>query len=198
MLPKEKYKNLHFNKMTMSESSYAKEGDPSSAMVESDIQVIKLDQLNGLVNVYNREFNSSSTVNEISAVDALYIDKNNQFYFIEFKSGKLSNIKNSDIHKKILNSLIVCQDIYDINLDYTRLNAFYIVVCSIPNTEASQELTRPHRNVLQRRHNLNPIIKFDLEKHKNSYFKDIHTLNISDFGSQFLQTWQSQHVVENS
>lgn len=183
----EKYKELLVCKTTMREASLSDVKNPSSFAVDSDIEVFKLDEREGLVNLYRRMFSEEDArKGDISAVDALFTGSD-EIYFIEFKDGAVSNIKPSDIHEKILNSLLIVNDVFGLSLEYARLKANYIVVCNIKDAEP---ITKEHRNMIPNKKHIPPIIKFNLKKFQGVYFKGIYTVNKHKFKKEFLDKWQ--------
>ena len=65
--------------------------------------------------------------------DALYIDRNDKWYFIEFKNG---SIDKSNIYRKLYDSLIMLIELKIIpNIDFVRKNLHYILVYNSENIE---------------------------------------------------------------
>lgn len=130
-----------------------------------------------------------------NTVDSFMIDKNNIWYFIEFKNQKISNAKRN-IDAKGLNNLLVIIDImrhsmkkkeieFD-NLDpmnFIRNNCVYIVVV---NGEKDPETKNQVRNKNLISEKYTPEF---LEKFKQFYFKDAYVYTTEFFEHKFLSNF---------
>lgn len=88
------------------------------SMIESDERVIDFDA------VKNDYIKSLKLTRTPKSNDAL-AQRNETFYFIEFKSG---HVKKHDIAKKIYDSLLILMDIISQGITFTRENVEFILV----------------------------------------------------------------------
>lgn len=147
-------------------------------MCESNITVIHFDKI---PNEYTRgrgwSFGPKSN-------DALYIDKNRHWYFIEFKNG---GINTGDIYRKIYDSLLILLEWRIIpNLDFVRSNITYILVYN----EVKYGECYPARNqtynyiagLAQKETRL-----FGIDKFEQYLFYKTHTYTKEEFNIKFVQ-----------
>jgi len=154
-----------------------------------NMETIKLDD----ISEYRRimlELPEKSWFNPFAAVDAVCIDKDNEWYFIEFKDAKLDNEIKS-IKKKMLNSLWFCfymlsksnKDDHVLNNDvlkFSREHITYIVVIKrdkniedavyIGEAESKTEHYHPRKLI--------EVIGY--------YFKDVYALTELEFRNFIL------------
>lgn len=88
------------------------------SMIESSQTVIDFDAVK---NDYTKDFGLKKTP---KSNDAL-IKRDDQFYFIEFKSGRVNK---HDIMKKIYDSLLILMDIIGEGITFTRGNVSFVLV----------------------------------------------------------------------
>lgn len=125
-----------------------------------DMKILKLDEFSKIYNPKNIS----------SAVDAVCIDHENNWYLIEFKNQKFNDTKSS-VKKKMMGSLWIISGTYlktnnisDISgnpptkniIDFSRKNITYIVVCSSEkNPQEISDKMRQHMASMARK-NYNP------------------------------------------
>ena len=137
---------------------------------------------------------------ELQSNDALYIDKNNIHYFIEFKIGNLLkkynnnnevNIKyglKKDLQLKIYDSIFILSDIGYSNgtkyiqdiVNFSKNNIEYILVYYSKNN--GELKINSH---LFNKANIN-LDKFGLKKFKQFFFKEIYIYDEEEFEKEFI------------
>lgn len=107
--------------------------------------------------------------------------------FIEFKNGKVEGNK---IKTKIWDSLLIFGDIVKQTVDYTRQNAEFVLVY---NEEKNPPDNQMKKGVVQESSSRLGIakrfaqlgktefIRWDLERYKKLYFRDVHTYTRAEF-----------------
>ena len=158
-----------------------------------NMETIKLDD----ISKYRRimlKLPEKSWFNPLAAVDAVCIDEDNEWYFIEFKDAKLDNEIKS-IKKKMLNSLWFCFFmIYKSNrgngvinqdvLKFSREHITYIVVISRDNNIEYAEEIKEKEGCKEHFHHRQLIEVI------NYYFKDVYVLTEYEF-RDFIRNFKS-------
>lgn len=116
--------------------------------------------------------------------DALYINKNNIHYFIEFKNGNYININEFDLIVKIYDSLFILSDIKFQNgnqyiqniVGFSKNNINYILVYNSSS------------NSKKYNYNLRYYIKgkFGLAKFEKFLLREIYIYNENEFETKFI------------
>ncbi|WP_270556604.1 hypothetical protein [Dorea amylophila] len=158
----------------------SKDNSNNICMCKSDIKVIDFDKIpkNYARGKGWRGFPKSN--------DALYIDVQGKWYFIEFKNG---TVEKDDIYRKIYDSLIMLMEwgiIQDFN--YVRENVSYILVYS-------EEKYGKIQWSPARKQNYNYIMNlagqeerlFGIEKFESYLFKETHTYTQDLFENNFIK-----------
>ena len=119
-------------------------------------------------------------VNPPKSVDALYIDENNEIYFIEFKTGKSKNISSDELKLKSVETLLSFMDICKVDRDFARKYITYVVAHSLDSAfDNLQE----------------EIGKFRLNRLKGIYFKNVITLKGAEFDKYIKKhNWQDMKI----
>lgn len=157
-------------------------------MTESEIEVVNF---NGVKNDYIKDLHVSDTP---KSNDALYVGKENKLVFIEFKNGKINDIKEFDIRRKIFDSLLILMDIIKETAAFTRNHLTYILVY---NEERNSQNQKNSTNVQDSKSKLfigshfahkggKKFIRFDLEKFEKLYFKEVYTYTEKEFEDNFV------------
>lgn len=157
------------NLSTLKETSCDSNGKETEYMVNSEVQVVNFDK------VKDSYIRSLKPVITPSSNDALYLGRDNNLYFIEFKNGKLDHKQKSKLYYKIYDSLLIFTDIIGENISYCRKNLSYVLVYNEEKNskaEIAQHITR--------KANL-PFVRFGLERFANVYFKDVLTYTKNEF-----------------
>lgn len=152
-------------------------------MTDSTIQAINFDKV-------KTRYTNSLGLSEESAksVDAL-VTLANVPTFIEFKNGKMKNEKRT-VKDKLRDSLLMYCDITETTISDSRENVDFILVYNqeknpMPHhVKYEMENESPSRVEISK-HFLSKagkeLIRFDLEKYKRLYFRDIHTYSKEEF-----------------
>lgn len=143
-----------------------------------DMETIKLDDLTN----YRRNMLglSGGFFDQLPAVDAICIDKNNEWFFIEFKNAKVDN-QISSIKKKMIDSLWFCFYMLSKSnkgngilnndvLKFSREHISYIIVGRRDKNIEESELIREAEDCNDH-HRPNKLKQFI-----NYYFKDVYML----------------------
>lgn len=183
-----------FKKTTLKETSF----DPQNEeyMTQSTLEVINFDNLKveffqQIDNVTERMFCSN---------DALFLYNKNEIYMIEFKNGIIDQKTIYNLFWKNFDSILIYMhyDIRDIKQIKNNLN--YILVynqeknSNIPGTgqSISQSNSRNQFGKSLAKKAKKEFIQFGLGYFKDYIFKDVYTLNESQFENRFLKIWELQ------
>ena len=153
-------------------------------------------------NLYNNENNNSF---ELKSNDALYIVKNNIYYFIEFKNGDLKDYKNKlsytikkDLQLKIYDSWFILSDIEYLDGKKYISNMFSlskncIVYILVYNSKKNGKLIMHNRFLNNSKQNLNrsKSSKIDLElfglaKFEKFLLKKVYIYDEKEFETKFI------------
>lgn len=126
--------------------------------------------------------------------DALYIDMDGNWYFIEFKNG---SIDKSNIYRKLYDSLIMLLELGVItDLEFVRKQGHYILVYNsendkvIPNSDGRNE----HYRYIQSRSGVENRL-FDVDKFEKYLFRSTHTYTKTEFIDKFVNHMEKQEKV---
>jgi hypothetical protein len=148
-------------------------------MSDSELKVINFDRI---PNEYCRGKGWSCVPN---SNDALYIDINSNWYFIEFKNGRIDTAK---IYRKIYDSIIMLIDMDIIpNLEFSRKNIEYILVyepSKLPKVQASKSRTENASYLLKLANKEEKL--FDVEKFEKYLLRETHTYSKEFFKEKFV------------
>ena len=183
------YDNLEIFKNNMSsfmETSKDTDSETIKYMTQSDIEVINFDQVK---DDYIKDMKLSNTP---CSSDALYISKNGELYFVEFKNGLMKKDKVYNVYNKIYDSLLIFNDITGKNISFCREHVNFILVYNesknpYKTDEVSMEDSPKARigkyfiSKANKRY-----IRFDLERFKKIYFRDVFTYTETEFENLFL------------
>lgn len=120
-----------------------------------------------------------------SSNDALLIIEGKAF-FIEFKNRDMKK-EIFKVKKKIYESVPILNDIIDAQISSTRKELEYILVYSEAKNSTNEEEKNQHKkslNAIQKSISAKAkveFIRFDLERFKNFFFKDVHTYTEKEF-----------------
>lgn len=157
----------------------------STSMSDSLLKVINFDKI---PNEYSR---GKKWPYVPASNDALYIDADAKWYFIEFKNG---SIDKSNLFRKIYDSLIMLIDLNIIpDFKFIRENINYILVYNSEKHPLAQKSENLHNNysyifkLAQTEEKL-----FDIDKFEKFLFKETHTYNKELFKSKFVNRMEEQ------
>ena len=153
-------------------------------------------------NLYNNKNNNSF---ELKSNDALYIVKNNIYYFIEFKNGDLKDYKNKlsytikkDLQLKIYDSWFILSDIEYLDGKKYISNMFSlskncIVYILVYNSKKNGKLIIHERFLNNGKQNLNghksrkiDLELFGLAKFEKFLVKEVHIYDENEFETKFI------------
>ena len=150
-------------------------------MTESKLEAVNFDQV-------KRKYVNRLNLSEDCAksMDAV-VQKDGRIIFIEFKNGKVNN---RDIKDKLRDSLLIFLDIVKKDLDYARTNVDCVVVYNQFKNPISVQSGKNYVQESRSRDIINDfiagkadteIIRFDLERYKRLYYRQVHTYPIDRF-----------------
>lgn len=175
----DEYDLFNSNKITLKEAS-ADRRDKTTVeyMIHSEMEVIDFDT------VKTKYINSFSASEECAkSCDALTQIKNN-IVFIEFKNGCMKN-KKKNVRDKAKDSLLIFGDITGKTLSYTRKNIDFVLVYNPEQNPPEKPSFNEIVNCIsQKAHK--EIVRFELEKLKNVYFRNVHTYTPKEFEKNYL------------
>ncbi len=127
--------------------------------------------------------------------DALFINNNN-YYFIEFKNGKVEGKDIFDIRQKNFDSLLILTDIICKGISFTRQNLTYILVYNEKkNTFDNEQIQDPPPSIIGIGKHFaettakENYIRFGLDKFKKLYFKEVFTYTEEEFKNNFVRKY---------
>lgn len=184
MIKSEDYKIFKENLSTLKElSKDTSEKNNISYMTQSELKAIDFDTVK--TQYANKLHLSEETA---SSLDAILLIHEHEV-FIEFKNGNIKNEKRK-IKDKIRDSLLIYCDITDKHISYTRANIVFILVYNekknpIPHNLKLENSVRQNAREKIAEHIIKKaneeLIRFDLEKFKTLYFKEVHTYTENEF-----------------
>lgn len=149
-------------------------------MCESLIKVVDFDKI---PNEYSRGRGWSGVP---KSNDALYIDVQGKWFFIEFKNG---TIQKDEVYRKIYDSLIMLMEWGLIpNFDFIRENINYILVYNegkYGKVQQSQALDQNYSYFMKLAQQEKRL--FDIDKFENYLFKETHTYTPNLFEKNFVK-----------
>lgn len=158
------------------------------SMCESYITVVNFDKI---PNEYSRGRGWGGVP---KSNDALYIDIEGKWYFIEFKNG---TIQKDEVYRKLYDSLIMLMEWNVIpSFDFVRENVNYILVYNegkyekIPYSQARNQNYGYFMNLAQREERL-----FDIDKFEGYLFKETHTYTQSLFENKFIKIKEKEEAI---
>ncbi len=155
-----------------------------------DMDVVKLDDISRYFKEYMNNNRNNKDFNQPMAVDAVCIDKDGNWYLIEFKNrklykdGKVDHVIISDVKKKLIESLWLLFSIDSMSAsqlfptditDFARKHVTYIVVVRRDkNPEEYHRIRQSEKNHYTPKY---------LNQYKGYYFKDIFLFSENELGS---------------
>ena len=150
------------------------------SMCESVLKVVNFDKI---PNEYCRGRGWSGVP---MSNDALYIDTQGKWFFIEFKNG---TIYKDELYRKIYDSLIILMEWKIIpDFDFIRENVNYILVYNekkygkIQNSQARDQNYSYFMKLAQEEERL-----FEIDKFEKYLFSEVHTYTKSGFEENFIK-----------
>ena len=171
------------NVTSFAETSKDTDSDEVKYMTHSEIKVVNFDEVK---NEYIRDMKLPITP---CSNDALYVDADKKYYLVEFKNGKMNKLKIYNVQNKIYDSLLIFCDIVNQNISFCRENVSFILVYNEgknPLEEGKQENPRVAIGKYFSAKANKKFIRFDLEKFRTLYFKDVDTFTEKEFEEKFI------------
>lgn len=126
--------------------------------------------------------------------DALYIDMDGNWYFIEFKNG---SIDRSNIYRKLYDSLIMLLELGVItDLEFVRKQGHYILVYNSENDKVipNSDGRNANYSYIQSRSGVEKRL-FDVDRFEKYLFRSTHTYTKIEFIDKFVNHMEKQEKV---
>ena len=182
------------NKATLKETSKDNHDGVDTFMTTSTLDAVDFDAVK---DEYIKEMN---LVEAPKSNDALFIGRNGEFYFIEFKNGVMKDKKIYDIRLKIFDSLLIFSDIVGEGISFTRKSLSYILVYNekknSSNGETNSNTQISHSRELIAKYFIESkakkkYIRFNLERFEKLYFKNVFTYTEEEFENRFISSFSA-------
>lgn len=174
---------------TLKETSKdASDGANIEYMTESGREVINFDTVKtAYINSLGLSLEAACSVDallfkEQNSADGSGVSKD--IFFIEFKNGKIEPQVKRNIANKVRDSLLIYNDIEKLSIEDMRKQAVFILVYNAAKNRDNSRSTIAQA-VMGRANQ--ELIRFNLDRFKGLYFKDVRTYTESRFQS-FLET----------
>jgi hypothetical protein len=121
--------------------------------------------------------------NRPKSCDALLKLNRNEYYFIEFKNGRIKEIEAYEIREKFLVSMMLFLEQINQTICYSRANCYFILVCNtnIANRGKKQEGKENIRNSL--------IKLINLRKYEDIFIKRAFVYTVGEFDEKFIRKY---------
>lgn len=159
-------------------------------MTESDFEVVNFDEVKD-------EYIKGLKIQKVpDSVDALFVDKNGNLNFVEFKNGKINSKTKFGLQKKIYDSTLIFSDITHLHISDMRSCVKLMLVYNKEKNDMGKGKEKEGKNYIQSSDSLRQIsrtlagfaqeshIQFGLEMFKNYCCKEILTLTKEEFEEQ--------------
>ena len=183
------YKEIEIFKKSIStfkETSRDTDSQPPTYMTDSEVEVINFDKVKER---YTKELRGVETP---CSVDALYIDKEDNIFLIEFKNGKIDSHKKYAIYNKIYDSLLIFNDIIKETVSFCRENVSFILVYNGNKVvdesahETQEDSSKIQISKFFHKKAKKKFVQFGLQQFERLYFKEVFTYTESEFNEMFL------------
>lgn len=181
-------KILNFNDYVDTLEKLSIDTDGKEYLVNSQEKGIDFDKfLKDYFELYDANAKYPESVDTILLVDGKYT-------LIEFKNGRMNSNQIHNVKCKMAHSLLVLfTNISDIDINYSRENITFILVCDFENAFKKKIDKQKYKqsminNVMRKAKK--EIIHFGLGCFKGSYFKDVLTLDKDD-----LDNYLNSHSI---
>lgn len=131
---------------------------------------------------------------KLSSADAMYIDSEGKIFFFEFKNAPHNQVPYKSIYEKMHDSILtwqVCQASNE-SLDNLMEKSAYFVIYNDShyegireNKSVSMERMKEHMKKLAKREE-EPIL-WGLDLYLNSFYKEVHTIDVDTFEKEYAQ-----------
>ncbi|MBQ8724441.1 MAG: hypothetical protein IJY74_02060 [Oscillospiraceae bacterium] len=175
----------------MKDASYDDENKTSVYEFEPDMEVLKLDDFSQILGAAHHKAIKAKYPEERnlqqhtpSAVDAVCIDENNNWYLIEFKNQKIDSKVLGSVKKKMLSSLWLLFHTFSLNgygmddiTKFAREMVTYILVCSRDKNRYDARLIN-QKELLGEHYTPNSLYGYI-----DYYFKDVYVYTEAELRS---------------
>ncbi len=172
---------------SLKETSKDSDSKEISYMTESDLQVVNFDKVK---EKYAKKLGVSETP---CSNDALYLSETGNYYFIEFKNGKIQSNVIYNVYNKIYDSLLIFTDIVDERVLFCRNNVNFILVYNEEKNPNKTDVKEDKSRVAIGKHFMKKggkrFVRFNLEKFEKLYFHAVYTYTESEFEQEFVQKY---------
>ncbi len=176
------------NMSSLRETSKDSDSPNPECMTNSEIAAVNFDKVK---ESYIKDMKLSFTP---CSNDALYIDKNGDLYFIEFKNGIMTRPMIFNVYNKIYDSLLIFNDIVGQNISFCRKHVNFILVYNesknlskddkIKNQDCSKaKIGKYFYSKAKKKY-----IRFGLERFEKLYFQEVFTYTQQEFEDSFLSS----------
>lgn len=172
----EKYELLLKHLSNLKETSKDDHGDGKTYMTSCEYPAVNFDE------VKDEYITGLHISGNPRSNDALLVTKDNKSFFIEFKNGYMDNKKIFDVKGKIYESLPILTDIIGKGISYTRNELVYILVYNGAKNDPSTDIKKHIASKAKAE-----LIRFDLERFKNFFFKEVHTYTETEFDNFLIE-----------
>lgn len=187
------------NMSSLRETSKDSDSSNPECMTNSEIAVVNFDKVK---ESYIKDMKLSFTP---CSNDALYIDKNGDLYFIEFKNGIMTRPMIFNVYNKIYDSLLIFNDIVEQNISFCRKHVNFILVYN-ESKNLSEDYNNEGKNLSKDAKIKNQdcskakigkyfyskakkkYIRFGLERFEKLYFQEVFTYTQQEFEDSFLSS----------
>lgn len=171
-------------KSTMQKTSRDTDSNDPRYMTQSQVKVVNFDKVKlKYISGMGLAFTPCSN-------DALYIDANGEYYFIEFKNGKMTRTMVYNVYNKIYDSLLIFNDIVKQNVSFCRENVNFILVYNESknpeDNEAPQDNPRAEIGKHFTKKAKKEFERFNLKRFEKLYLKNVRAYTEREFEEEFL------------
>lgn len=168
-------------------------------MTESEIPVYNFDA----IKEWYKRFRMSKTSETLSlkSNDALFVNKEGQAYFIEFKNGNLdSGERKQALRQKLYDSFIILADkdtctrevipSFESPLEYTRDHMGCIVVYN----EAANPVINKRKKTREHVETKAGMARFGLARFQGFIYRNVYTVTEKEFQTKFVNKWENKEM----
>lgn len=172
------------NMVSFEVASKDTDSEKPESMTKSQVKTINFDK------VKEKYIWGMKLTNTPCSNDALYITPDGEYYFIEFKNGKMTKAKVFGVYNKIYDSLLIFNDIIGENISFCRENVNFILVYNEEKNPTDDIAGGENPRVAIGKHFSRKankrFVRYDLNRYKKIYFKDVYTYTEKEFDEEFL------------
>ncbi len=188
MIDINKHKLLRDNVSTLKETSIdTHDNNNIKYMTASEREAINFD------NVKKEYIKNLALTDEPKSNDALFINKNDDLVFVEFKNGYMDTAKKYAVRKKIYDSIIILTDILNVGISQLKNDMEYILVYNETVNKEEADVLKKQKSYVQASKAFDDIAKnistmakteyvcFGIKIFENYCFRKVHTYTEAEF-----------------